>query len=152
MDQNQSQTAPAIGELINKDITNKQWLTYYRNIWRRNCVAASLDVVTDTEAKLKNPEEMVACEDQEIRPVKARLEMRKEKLQTILNILKATETLIAIPEAEFEAKTWSTEALAVAEDMKPKPEETPAPTPTPETPVQAPVVETPEAARPAQQA
>lgn len=125
------QTMPAFDQLTKEIYTPKQWLNYYRNIWHRNTVARTIDVLTDTELKKKNPDENVQCEDGQVRPVKQRLELRKEAVQDGLNLVKTIDAMIAVADDKFTETFWSEAALAVAEDMKPKPVEATSPA-TPE--------------------
>lgn len=119
------QTMPTNDTLCNENFTPRQWLLYYKNIWTRNLIARTIDVQTDVVLKSKTPDERVQGAEGNIITAKERLEERKMIVQDALNLIEAIDFLLAIPEEEFEAKTWSKEALAVAEDMIQKPAEAP---------------------------
>lgn len=116
-----SQTIPNVAELSARDFTAKQWLRYYKNIWTRNAVARTVDVVADEALKAINPEEPVesGIGDGRVIPVKERLEHRKILVQDALDVREAIDKLLALSEEEFEKARWSKEALAVAKDMMP---------------------------------
>lgn len=135
-----------IEDLINSNTTPRQWIQYYKNIWTRNIIAKVIDIQGDIARKAKDPEDQV--EHDEMRgafmAVKERLEMRKAKLLDWKEILDNAEKLLKMSDEEI-AKLWSPEALAVAPDMIPKPEEkkpednnpkttVPTPPPAPATP------------------
>lgn len=120
------QHMPPIKELVETNMTPKHWITYYINIWLRNAIASSIDVIGDKKLKAEDPEQMVDGGPQVgMIPVKVRLEERKLKVQDALDILAAAKELLAIPDTEFDAKVFSKEALAVDADMIPKPETKP---------------------------
>lgn len=128
--------------LFTNKTTETDWLNYYKNTWIKNSIAITIDVQNDTTLKAIDPEQKVMKYDAETGqptgeyiPVKERLELRKISLQDALDILRAIQELEKTASAEFEAKHWSKEALAVAPDMIPKVEEEPAtPVPTPGDP------------------
>ena len=115
------QTMITMDALTKNDYTPKMWLTYYRNVWIRNTVARSIDVVTDQKLKKEDPEQMVEeAGTGQIIPVKQRLEARKIAVQDGLNIIAGIDRLLTLPaDVNFEEKYWSKEALAVDEDMLP---------------------------------
>ena len=107
--------------LTKNDYTPKMWLTYYRNVWIRNTVARSIDVVTDQKLKKEDPEQMVEeAGTGQIIPVKQRLENRKIAVQDGLDILAGIEKLLALSDEDFKNTQWTKEALKVDEDMMPK--------------------------------
>lgn len=113
------QTMPLMHTMTEVIYTPKQWITYYKNTWVRNCVARTIDVKVDEVKKAKNPDELVEFNGQEI-PVKVRLEHRKMLLQDALELVTAADLLNETPAEEWDEKVWSEKALAVAEDMKPQ--------------------------------
>ncbi len=117
---NITQTMPSVKEMVENGYTVRHWLNYYLNIWKRQAAACAIDVYCDQLRKKDNPEMQVE-QGQQVIPVKERLEHRKIKLQDALDVIAGAEALLEIPEAEFETKIFSKEALAVAEDMLPKP-------------------------------
>ena len=121
---NLMQTMPPLDDMIKKEVTAKEWLLFYKNVWTRNAMARAIDILTDKEAKAIDPEQPVA-HNNEIVAVKVRLEDRKIALQDALDIINAVNKLLEIPDEEFDAKVTSKEALAVDEDMIPKEEPTP---------------------------
>ena len=135
---------PSYDALASKKYSPREWLNYYRNIWVRNNVARTIDVMTDVALKAQDPEQMVNCEDEGVRPVKARLEIRKKAVQDGLGLVKAIDELLAIPEGEFSDKVWGDAFLSVAEDMKPKPAPVAAPAPVAEPAKEAAAVAEPE--------
>ena len=142
--------------LIAENLTVRQWLQYYKNVWMRNLSARVIDVETDTTLKSVNPEEQVQAEDGRAVTVKERLEMRKIVVQDAVDLIAGIDSLLALTDEDL-AKKYGTDALKVAEDMLPKVEEkapaTDAPaTPevepekAPEAPAEAPAEATPEVA------
>jgi len=128
MDDNKVSAMPPLKELIETNLEPKQWLIYYRNVWKRNLIARTIDMQSDTTRKEANPEDQVIMDDGSHRPttVKERLESRKILIQDALEILSSIEKLLEVCEkqkGEFEKTYWSDEALKVAEDMLPKKEE-----------------------------
>ena len=97
----------------------QEWLTYYKNDWTRRVVAMTVDVECDTAAKAINPDKQVPSTEGGITTVKERLEARKMGLASGLRFIEALDTLLEIPDDQFVAKCWSTEALSVAADMLP---------------------------------
>ncbi len=134
-------TMPVVDGLCKTTYTAKEWLNYYWNVWNRNLVARTIDVQTDTALKAINPEELVQADDGRQITVKERLELRKILVQDALNLLAGIKILMDIPDADFENKVWSAEALKVAEDMIPKEEPAPAPEATPAATPEAPASE-----------
>lgn len=119
-DQNPT-TIPTAFELANANLTTKQWLTYYLNIWKRNAVARTIDVFTDQKLKDADADQEVESRDTLgrtfLQPVAERLEERKILLQDALDIVYAIEQLLINNEESFEKTYWSKEALAVAPDV-----------------------------------
>jgi hypothetical protein len=110
---------PGKDALCNEAFSPAQWLNYYLNVWTRNLVARTIDVETDRQLKEIDPERPVQNDDGRMVAVKERLEHRKILVQDGLDLVNAIKALIAIPEADFVAKTWSAEALKVDGDMLP---------------------------------
>ena len=113
------QTMPNMEFMVKANLTPRECLQYYKNVWTRNVVARTIDVACDQALKTKDPEELVANDDGRQIPVKERLEHRKIIVQDALDLIAAIDVLLAIPEAEFTAKVWSKEALKVDADMLP---------------------------------
>lgn len=112
-------TMPSFDSMTQKNYSRREWITYYKNVWERNATARLIDVQTDTAKKAVDPEELVDDQSGQNIPVKVRLEMRKMAVAEALEIVKATDALLALSDDELVAKT-SDEALKVAEDMMPK--------------------------------
>lgn len=104
--------------LATKILTKKEWLTYYKNMWTRNCISRAVDVEVDKARKINTPD-MTFFNQQtgQVTTVAQNLEERKIKLQEGLEILAGVNALLETPEEEFEAKYYSPEALKVAEDV-----------------------------------
>lgn len=106
--------------LMSKNPTTKEWLRYYRNIWVRNAVARAIDVQNDENAYAIKPDAFVIEEDamgqQHNVPILKRLEMRKLGVQDALDVVKACDVMLAVPEAEFFDRFFSEKALAVKEE------------------------------------
>lgn len=117
-------TLPSVQEMVKNGYSTKHWLQYYINIWNRQSVAAAIDIKTDQIRKAIDPE-MEVEEGHQVVPVKVRLENRKLKLQDYLDIISAAKTLMALPDDQIEEALFGEKALAVDEDMLPKPEEKP---------------------------
>lgn len=120
MNENQPALSPSAIELAKNNITRKEWLQYYKNVWTRNLMARAIDVASDDALKLEDPNTEVLGEPGELIPVKERLERRKLHVQDALAILKGVEILMGLSEEEIEAKFLSEEALKVASDMMPE--------------------------------
>ena len=125
MDDTKVSAMPPLKDLIETNLSPKQWLIYYRNIWSRNLLARTIDLQSDITRKAINPEEEVTMDDGSQRPttVKARLETRKILIEDALEILASIKVLLEVaedPKQDFIKKYYSKEALAVAPDMLPK--------------------------------
>lgn len=115
------QTMPALSSMITEKYGVREWLTYYLNIWQRNLTARLIDMQSDAIAKKANPDLEVELDDHREAPVKVRLEHRKILVQDSRNLIASIQSLLALDDAAL-AATYGVEALKVAEDMIPKPE------------------------------
>jgi hypothetical protein len=110
----------AIAILTGKNVTVREWLTYYKNVWTRNTAARLIDVETDRVRKAEDPEQMVEDGTTGAQvAVKTRYEMRKMAVQEGLDILQAADALLALSDEDLAFKTTA-EALKVDADMMPK--------------------------------
>ncbi len=134
------QTMPEVDALVKKTYSIKDFLNYYKNIWTMYLAARCVDVQTDMALKALNPKEQVTLvlDNQLLKMTAAeRLEQRKILVGDALEILAGIEILLAIPDAEFNEKVLSPAALAVAEDMLPKPAPVEQPVAEAEKPAEA---------------
>jgi hypothetical protein len=113
------QTMPTQAEMCTKILTNREWLTYYRNVWERNLMARCIDVQTDTTLKAKEPDMMVQGDDNRPLAVKQRLELRKIAVQDAVDLLAGIDAMLAKTDEEI-VLSYGVDALKVAEDMKPQ--------------------------------
>lgn len=99
----------ALGLMTSKLFTNEDFVKFYANTWRRNCIAATIDVLDDERTAAENPNKLVIYEHPETNqllemPVTKRIEYRKIYLAKALHIL---DTIIAITgktDADFNAE------------------------------------------------
>lgn len=109
-------TLPSVKEMVQNGYTTKHWLQYFINVWNRQAAACAIDIKCDQIRKAINPE-MEVEDQQQIIPVKQRLENRKLKLQDYLDIIAGAKELMAIPDDQIEEALFSEKALAVDADM-----------------------------------
>ena len=108
----------SFNDLATKDYTYADMLRYYKNIWNRNLVARTIDMQTDITLKAADAEQLVQHENQMI-PVKERLEHRKIMVQDALDLIAGIDALLALTVEQYTAQVLSKDALAVAADMLP---------------------------------
>ena len=139
-------TILSIDALSKKELSTKEWLTYYKNVWQRNLIARTIDVDCDKVLLESNPAEMVRTDDQSrFVPVLERLELRKIALADCLKLNASIDRLLAMD--SLDASYWSPEALKVSDEMMKATEEV-APTVSEEVAAEA--VATEEVAAPAE--
>lgn len=80
--------------MITREYDYKDWLHYYRNNWRRNVVAHTIDVNDDATRFAAFPEDQVE-QDGAMIPLKIRLEVRKTHLVNAQKVLASIDALIA---------------------------------------------------------
>lgn len=96
----------------------KQFLQYYINLWVRNVIARSIDVLCDEKTKEIEGKDFMVELDGRPMTIGDRVETRKVLVQEAQDIVDAARELMALSDEDL-AKRWSTEGLAVAEDMLP---------------------------------
>lgn len=112
--------------LTKKEFSAAEWAQYYKNIWFRNMISHTIDVEVDTVKKAEGKGELEVKDDPTglFVPLKQRLEMRRERLETAVWINEGATRLFAMLQEEgglekVREKYWSEAALAVAADMDP---------------------------------
>lgn len=114
---------PGVDKMCDTLFTPTQWLTYYKNYWTNVLLARTVDVQMDSMAKAKDPDDLVQDDDNQPYspkaplPVKMRLEKRKMKVESCLELLAAIDALAALSPEDL-AKMWTPEFLAVAKDVQ----------------------------------
>lgn len=113
--------------LKDKSLTPVEWLTYYKNLWSKNCIARVIDVKSDKMIKDKDPMTLVTEYDTEFGqptgrevPVRERLETRKMMLRDAIKIHDSIAVLLddcKNEQIDFNDKYMSEKALAVDADM-----------------------------------
>lgn len=112
------QSMPNMVELTQKNFTPKEWLTYYKNIWTRNNVARTIDVMTDMVLKAEDPNQIVNSDDGRSIMVKERLEHRKMLVSDGMKLIAAIDKLLE--SEDITKEMWNETFLAVAPDMLPE--------------------------------
>lgn len=106
-------------DIVSKNYTLKECLTFYKNIWMRNTAARLIDVLCDQKAKAVDPEAPVKDHETGLDiPVKFRLEKRKMAVEDAMEIVAAAEELLALSDEDLASKLTPA-ALSVDKDMMP---------------------------------
>lgn len=80
--------------MITREYDYKDWLHYYRNTWRRNVVAHTIDVNDDAKRFEVFPGDLVDQDGATI-PLALRLEIRKGHLSNAQKVLASIDALLA---------------------------------------------------------
>lgn len=111
---------PSNLELTKRELTDKEWLTLYKNVLTKNAIALTIDMNRDAKLKAENPETKVKYTEGHMQfemPVKMRLEKLRIRLENTLSTLTSISELLERHD-QVRAEFWSKEALLTPEDVK----------------------------------